>query len=66
MYRYISYYKPALEKEYIFHDSVMPLDFPSRNESVLMVPGSVLQMQQDMDEEDHIENRFRSILDRME
>ena len=66
MYRYISYYKPALEKEYIFHDSVTPLDFPSCNESVLMVPGSVWQMQQDMDEEDHIENRFRSILDQME
>lgn len=66
MYRYISYYKPALEKEYIFHDSVTPLDFPSLNESVLMVPGSVWQMQKDMDEEDHIENRFRSILDQME
>ena len=66
MYRYISYYRPALENSYIFHASIQPLDMASGNESVMMVPGSVWQMQQDMDEEDHIENRFRSILDQME
>lgn len=66
MHSFINYYKPFLEKTYIFHGSALPLDYPDRNECVFMVPGSVWQMQQDMDEEDHIENRFRSILDRME
>ena len=57
MYRYVSYYKPYFEREYIFHESIYPLDCASLNESVFMVPGSVWQMQQDIAEEDYLERR---------
>jgi len=49
---YISYYKPVLENSYIFHASPFPLRYATGNESVFMVPGSVWQMQQDVEQED--------------
>ena len=64
MYRYVSYYKPFLEREYIFHASIYCLDYPSLNESVLLVPGSIRQMQDDMDNEDYLERMAGEIWDK--
>ena len=64
MYRYISYYRPALENSYIFHASIYPLDIASGNESVLLVPGSVWQMKQDMDTEDYLESMSAEFWDK--
>ena len=57
MQSFINYYKPFLEKTYIFHGSTLPLDYPDRNECVFMVPGSVRQMQDDMEHEDWYDTR---------
>lgn len=65
MYRYVSYYRPALENSYIFHASIYPLDIASGNESVLLVPGSIEQMQDDMDNEDFIESMAMEIWDKV-
>ena len=65
MYRYISYYRPALENSYIFHASIYPLDIASGNESVLLVPGSVWQMKQDMDTEDYLESMSAEFWDKV-
>lgn len=45
---HVSYFKTADEKQFICCFDHHGLMYPERNESVMIVPGSIAQMQQDM------------------
>lgn len=64
MITYVHYYKPMLEREYIFHPSPMTFDYATLNECVMIVPGSIQQMQSDMADEDFFESMAADFWDR--
>lgn len=54
---YVNYFKPFLENTFTAMPSTHALDYLDRTEQVLMVPGSIAQMIDDMladDERDYI------------
>lgn len=55
---FVNYFKPFLEQTYLIQPSTYGMEYAEKNESVLMVPGTIEQMTDDMlaqDERDFID-----------